>query len=86
MTTVKKSHGRVWKNTRETMLLLQNGRNENMQTINLYKKESYMARNQVDCEQSLFSWKTSNSKSRRALTCFAFFPADFREKKRLLAV
>ena len=40
------------------MLLLQNGRDETMQPINLYKKESYMARNQLDCEQSLFSWKT----------------------------
>ena len=62
MAAVKKSHGRVWKNTRETMLLLHNGRDETIQPINLYKKESYMARNQLDCEQSLFSWKIRSKK------------------------
>ena len=58
MVAVKKPHGRVWKNTRETMLLLQNGRDETIQPINLYNKESYIARN-----QSLFSWKIRGKKT-----------------------
>ena len=79
------------------MLLLQNGRDETIQPINLYKKESYMARNQlaIDCKQSLFSWKIPGKKKNvkqvtlchfRTLACFTFFAADFRGKERLLAV
>ena len=75
------------------MLLLQNERDDNIQLINLYKKESYMARNQPDCKQSLFSWKIRGKNVKqvtlshvRTLAYFAFFVADFRGKERLLAV